>query len=127
MSRPINVLVLEDDPFISLDLETIVTDLMSANVVVSSSVAKAQMALNDNIDLALLDVDVEDGTSFPIAAALHSRRTPFIFVSGSMPNRVPFQLRNAPFVTKPYEPRDIQKVIRSSLKSTESNGASGAE
>ena len=106
------VLVLEDDPFISMDLEEIVSDVLTADVRVSASVAEARRVIEADVDLALLDIDVKDGKSFPIAAALLARMTPVIFVSGSKPVQVPPPLRSAPFVTKPYAQRDVEAVIR---------------
>lgn len=116
MSRRKTVLVLEDDPFISMDIEMIVTDVVPAVVKVSASVAEAERAIGEGVDLALLDIDVLDGKSFPIAALLLRRNTPIIFVSGSSPGDLPPPLQGAPFVAKPYAPPVMEAVIRSQLK-----------
>ena len=115
MSGRKTVLVLEDDPFVSMDLEMIVADVLSADVRVTASVAAAREALRSGVDLALLDVDVEDGKSYPIAEALMSRDTPFIFVSGSEALHLPPPLRSVPFVAKPYAPQAMEAAIRSSF------------
>jgi DNA-binding response OmpR family regulator len=115
MSRRMNVLVLEDDPFVSMDIETIVADVLRADIVVSASVADAEQKLGPGIDLALLDIDVLDGKSFPIAQRLAELKKPFIFVSASRPEDVPLPLRDAPFVRKPYMADAVEAVIRDTL------------
>jgi DNA-binding response OmpR family regulator len=116
MSRRMNVLVLEDDPFVSMDIEMIVADILPAEIKVSTSIAEAEEALIEDFDLALLDIDVVDGKSYPIAERLVCQNTPFIFVSGSRPEELPAALRNAPFVRKPYAPDKVEAVIRDTLK-----------
>jgi DNA-binding response OmpR family regulator len=113
--QPVKILVVEDDPFVSMDIEAIVGDLMPAVVTVTPSVAAAEKVLEEPLDLALLDVDVLDGKSFPIAERLRQRATPFIFVSGSLPDDLPRGLRTAPFLAKPYQVSDVAAAIRASL------------
>jgi DNA-binding response OmpR family regulator len=116
MSRMMNILVLEDDPFVSMDIEMIVADILPAVIRVSSSVAEASKALTTPLDLALLDIDVLDGKSFPLASRLRDLNTPIIFVSGSRPEELPPHLRDAPFVSKPYAPKAVEALIRDTLK-----------
>lgn len=115
MSRMMNILVLEDDPFVSMDIEMIVLDILPAVIKVSASVADASEALAEPLDLALLDIDVLDGKSFPLATRLLNLNTPFIFVSASRPDEVPAQFRGAPFVSKPYTTHAVETVIRNTL------------
>jgi DNA-binding response OmpR family regulator len=115
MSRPVRVLVLEDDPLVSLDIDSIVTGAVHAVVEASTSVAEAIRILDDPVDLALLDIDVRDGKSFPIAALLWRRGTPFIFVSASPHAEVPSPLGAAPFVAKPFTARTLEAAVLASL------------
>lgn len=110
------ILVVEDDPMISLHLETMVTQIVEAEVVVSQSTAEAERALREGIDYAFLDVDVLDGTTFAFASALAERSIPFAFLSASKREQVPAALRAAPFVAKPYSPSDIVELLHAAGK-----------
>ena len=108
---PFRVLILEDDAILALDLETIVCCWTDAEITSCRSVAQAKQALASGCDLALLDVNVEDGTSYEIAAALKERRLPFAFVSGSAASDAPPELHDAAFIPKPYDRRSIEKLV----------------
>ncbi len=110
------VLIVEDDPLVSENLEEIVDRTVASCIVLSNSVAGAMAALAHDIDFALLDVDVLDGTTYAFATHLASERIPFAFVSASDRNKVPVALRSAPFVRKPFSERDIVGVLRASGK-----------
>ena len=112
----LRILVVEDDPVISLHLESIITQIVDAEVIVSQSAAEARFALQGVIDYAFLDVDVTDGTTYAVASALHARAIPFAFLSASNREHVPAALRSAPFVAKPYTPGDIADLLRDAGK-----------
>ncbi len=105
------ILILEDDPFIALDLQAIVEEQGHDVVGVFDSLAQARERLRDEFDFALLDIDVTDGKSFEIAAALLERRVPFAFVSASRPCDVPVHLRDASFIPKPFEEATIVRSL----------------
>lgn len=110
---PFNVLILEDDAILALDLETIVCCWTDAKVTSCRSIAQAKRALVGAFDLALLDIDVVDGKSYELAAALKAKGLPFVFVSGSSERDMPEDLRDAAFITKPYDKRSIERVVSS--------------
>lgn len=103
---------------VALDLEEIVLGLDEghAQVALAASVREAQRALADAaFDAALLDIDVLDGKTYDLAAALHDRGLPFAFISGSRRDEVPPALRSVTFVPKPYDPADIERTLRAKL------------
>jgi CheY-like chemotaxis protein len=103
MKDTIRVLILEDEPLISLLLQDIVEDATPAIVIVKESIAEAERVLNDPFDLALLDIDLTNGKSYDIAQTLSSRDVPFVFVSATNRAQLPASLRDAPFISKPFE------------------------
>lgn len=105
------VLILEDDPFIALDLQTIVEMDGHEVIGVFDNLAEAREHLTDGFDFALLDIDVADGKSFAIAAELKSRQIPFVFVSASRPAELPSELRGVSFVPKPYRETAILDAL----------------
>jgi DNA-binding response OmpR family regulator len=112
----VRILILEDDPFIALDLQAIIEGQGHEVVGVFESLAEAGAHLGDGFDFALLDIDVVDGKSFELAAALLERRIPFAFVSASRPSELPHHLRNASFIPKPFEEATILRTIRSGVR-----------
>ncbi len=106
------ILILEDDPLIALDLQTIVEGEGHEVVGVFDALAEAREHLGDGFDFALLDIDVVDGKSFEIAAALLEKRVPFAFVSASRPSELPQNLRHARFIPKPFEEAAIVRSLQ---------------
>jgi DNA-binding response OmpR family regulator len=114
------VLIVEDDPILALDLQVILEEATdgAAEVLLASSVDAARRALaGPGLDAVLLDVDVRDGKTFGLAALLRAQGTPFAFVSGSRRDEVPAALRDAPFLPKPYEPGEVERVVLAALSS----------
>ena len=106
------VLIVEDDPMIAMDLEDIVHEQMSADILFGESVATARCLLEEPLDFALFDVDVPGGKTYALAATLQRRNVPFAFVSGSCRGELPRELQGVPFVAKPYSPVDVSRTIR---------------
>jgi DNA-binding response OmpR family regulator len=107
----VRILILEDDPFIALDLQAILEADGHEVVGVFDSLDDAYEHLEDGFDYALLDVDVVGGKSFGVANALAERRIPFAFVSASSPGELPHSLRQAAFIPKPFEERTILQSL----------------
>ena len=105
------VLILEDDPFIALDLQGIVEGEGHQVVGVHRSLEEARKRLTDAFEFALLDIDVLDGKSFELASALDERKIPFAYVSGSHRDELPAKFRNARFIAKPYSEAAIVRLL----------------
>ncbi len=111
------VLILEDDPFIALDLQCILEGEGHEVVGVHRSLAEARARLSDAIEFALLDIDVVDGKSFEFAAVLKDRCIPFAFVSGSNRDELPPKFRDAPFIAKPFSESAIIRLLPAERRS----------
>lgn len=105
------IMILEDDPFIASDLQNILEDKGHEVIGVFTSIADTYAHLSDDFDYALLDIDVIGGKSFGVANALAQRDIPFAFVSASSPSDLPYALREAAFIPKPFEEREILQSI----------------
>lgn len=114
----IRILIVEDDPFIAMDIESAVADRLGggAEVIVVESIAEAQAAASRRLSCALLDIDVVGGKTFDVAAGLLERGTPFAFVSGSAPADVPKPLRNVRFLRKPFSTSEITAFVSSAIQ-----------
>lgn len=113
----IRVLIVEDDPFIAMDIETAVADQLGdeAELIVVESVAKARQAAAEQLSCALLDIDVVDGKTFEVADTLQKTGIPFAFVSGSAPQEVPKPLRQVRFLRKPFSTREIAAFVMAAI------------
>ena len=108
MSTP-RVLIVEDEPLVAMDLESIVLGVIAADVVVVASVSGARQAMAAPLDFALLDIEVTDGRTFEIARELQRNGAAFVFISGARPEALPPDLRGAPFISKPFDRRQIER------------------
>jgi len=77
------ILLLEDETMIQMLIEDYITDL-GYEVIPTSSLEEAIAASEEHdFDLAVLDINLGNGTnSFPLAEMLIERQKPFVFMSG---------------------------------------------
>jgi len=102
-----NVLIVEDNPLLADAYASIVEDTLGCAALTAASSSEAFSLLEAAIDLALLDVEVSDGVTYPLAEHILARNIPVVFVSASDPAKVPRQLAQAPFLRKPILPSDL--------------------
>ncbi|WP_416876989.1 response regulator [Litorimonas sp.] len=109
-----SILIVEDDPFIAMDLEDTFTD---AGFTVIGPVADVKSGLTlikrQRPDIATLDYNLGRENSVPIANALEDLSVPYIFLSGQM--RRVIENHDIPaqsIVGKPYVPSKLLKIIR---------------
>jgi len=113
----IRVLIVEDDPFIAMDIESAVADQLGDGIemIVVESVAEARRMAAKTLACALLDIDVVGGKTFDVASALQDSGTPFAFVSGSAPHEVPAALRGVRFLRKPFSTREVAAFVKNAV------------
>lgn len=104
-----NILILEDDFIIAMDLEELVTELGATTVYVTNNCAEALDIIDRvTVTAAILDFDVEDGTSERVADALVQNAIPFIFTTGHSDNDLfPERYQHHPILKKPYSRDEI--------------------
>lgn len=97
------VLVVEDEAMIALQLGTLLEDygyrVIGPAANVRDALALAEMAPPD---IAILDVRVTDGVTYPIAAVLRARSTPILFLTGYADDEIADEFRDSPCVQKPF-------------------------
>jgi DNA-binding response OmpR family regulator len=79
----IRVLVVEDEAVIALDLKAILEEA-GATVIgpARTLLAASELAASGDLAAAILDVQLGDGTVFPVACMLADRGIPFLFHTG---------------------------------------------
>lgn len=106
------VLIVEDDYYLATDAEAA---LASAGAAVlgpcgdeESGVALAQQ---EEIDCAILDVNLRPGPSFELAKIMRSRSIPFLFVTGYDREAIPSEFADVQRLQKPYDSRDLLAAV----------------
>jgi CheY-like chemotaxis protein len=74
-----------------------------------------ELAAEKNFDVAILDLQLLDGSSEPLAKVLARRKIPFAFASGYGPDGLPEQFKDRPVLRKPFEIQELQTCIAALL------------
>ncbi|SDE86320.1 Response regulator receiver domain-containing protein [Bradyrhizobium brasilense] len=112
---PGDVLVVEDDPIISLYFEDTILGFGARTVRTATNVARALELIAERApDFALLDVGLVRGEkTFSIAERLDALKVPFAFVTGYGADiRLPASLAGKPRLTKPCSSEALEAALR---------------
>jgi CheY-like chemotaxis protein len=113
------LLLVEDSLIIALDAEDILTRLGASDVSTSATVESAYRTINEGKpDLAILDINLGDHTSYAVADRLLSLGVPFLFATGyGEQAQLPPAHRDRLVVQKPYTFSNLARAIRELLES----------
>jgi CheY-like chemotaxis protein len=109
----LRVLVVEDEAAISLLLEDMLLDFGCEVVGPAARLATAlDTVQREQLDLAILDVNVAGEPIYPVAEALLARSVPFVFSTGYGSAGIKDAFRDRPVLQKPFAQHDLkQKLI----------------
>ncbi len=104
------ILLVEDQMLIAMDAEGMLADRGFTAVATASSAAEALRHLRSSpVAVAILDVNLGDSTSLPVAEALRAKDIPFVFATGyGDGGTIPPTFADVPVVRKPY---DVQSLV----------------
>lgn len=101
---------------IALHIEDMVTELGFEVVGPAMRLAPAlAMARSGIFDCAILDVNLANEKSFPIADELRERGIPFIFATGYGSKGLDDAYRDVRTIQKPFRPQDLERAIHQAL------------
>src|SRR5512136_1341696 len=110
------VLIVEDDPYITLALEETLADFGLSVVGAARNVKQALKLIQTTaFDLALLDVNIGDEKIDPVADALSARGLPFIFTTGCGRAGLPEAYLERAIIEKPFYVDEIIGALRQEL------------
>jgi DNA-binding response OmpR family regulator len=105
-------LVVEDEYFIAQD---IAKALSAAGAEIIGPVGETNEALRsvaeEQIDFAVLDINLRGEMSFPVAAELDSRGVPFVFATGYESTIIPPTFAHIPTWRKPFDPAALVRAL----------------
>jgi CheY-like chemotaxis protein len=114
LRRPLEsqrILVVEDDPFIALDLQSILEDAGATVVGLACEVSEAISFIEGSkISAAVLDYRLQVGDTLPLARMLAERRIPFVFET-SDPESVARRYPGAIILAKPFRPDQLTSAV----------------
>ena len=107
------VLLVEDEPLISMMLEDFLDALDRECAGTADSVAAAMPLVEaGGFDCAILDVNLRGGEkSWPIATALAARDIPFVFATGGADDMLADEFRDRPVLQKPFTMDGVDKAL----------------
>jgi PAS domain S-box-containing protein len=115
-SKAIPILVVEDDPILSLDIHALLEEEGYAILGPVATVAEADALLDARgCACAMLDVNLGRETSEPIAARLAASGIPIIVMSSYPPDGHPAIFRSAPRLSKPVDPVALLRTLEAML------------
>lgn len=110
--RTRRVLIVEDEPLIAMHLEDLLSDMGHEVIASFTRVPEAaEFAEQADIDFAVLDINLREMKSFPVAGILRRRGIPFVFATGYGSAGLSAEFCAELTLQKPYEPRELARVI----------------
>jgi DNA-binding response OmpR family regulator len=96
------VLIIEDETMVAMMIEDVLAELGCTYTGPFGSIDAAMRAIEiESFDIALLDINLNGETSYPIARHLDRIGTPFVFISGyEKPDNAEWRYL---YITKPFK------------------------
>lgn len=73
-------------------------------------------ARTENIDVAILDVNIDGDKVFPVAEILAARQIPFLFLSGYGQQAIPRDRPHWRVCSKPFRPQELAEMLVEQLQ-----------
>jgi len=111
--KDLSVLIVEDEVLVALDAEAQLTDAGARVTATARSLEEAkQYIATASFDVAVLDVNLNGQTSYPLAELLADRGVSFIFASGYRDlDGLPDRWRDVPLINKPYNASELTAAL----------------
>ena len=112
LASGLRVLVVEDEIIVALLLEDMLSDFGHQIVGPVAHLNKAvEMAQQEALDVAILDVNINGKEVYPVAEALAARGIPFIFATGYGKEGLRAQYSDRPSLQKPFRRHRLQELF----------------
>ena len=106
------ILIVEDSPVIAEDTEQMLTEVGCFVVGPATTMADArQLSEKEQIDAAVVDINIRGGKAFPVLRILEDRNIPFILTSGYADWSLPEEWQERPRLHKPYNPLMLRERL----------------
>lgn len=111
----VRVLLVEDESLVAMLGEDVLTEA-GCSVTVAMRLSDALHAVDQGeLDVAILDVNLGNETSYPVAERLTQRDIPFVFATGYAAAGLAGGFATHRCVQKPYDPSQLLAAARAAL------------
>lgn len=105
-------MIVEDEFLVAMDLENFIAEIGHEVAACFSRLDEAvQFARHEDVDFAILDLNLHGEKSFPVAETLRQRSIPFVFATGYGSAGLNDEFGNVRTLQKPYSLRELKRVI----------------
>jgi DNA-binding response OmpR family regulator len=119
------ILVLDDEPLISMLLEEWLAELGYKTIGPVQSVRGAlDLIATETPAAAILDVSLQNEDCYAVAAALRDRGVRFAFATGHGSNGIAPNFRGAPLLAKPFDLAAVREIVSELMSSRQTARAS---
>ncbi len=116
-----SILLIEDDPAISMIVEEMMMDLGMGTVITAGRLPAAlEAAANGGFDCAIVDLKLHGQDTFEVARILRQRNIPFAFFTGYATDSLR-EYASQPVLPKPFAEADLKGILDHLLRPV--NGA----
>jgi CheY-like chemotaxis protein len=114
-TRPLSVLVVEDEVMIRMLLAEMLAELGHSVAGEAGQVDEALALVGSGLefDVAILDVNLDGKTAEPIALAVEERGRKFLLATGYGASGLPEAFKDRPFLQKPFAAATLAKALAS--------------
>ncbi len=111
----LRVLLIEDEALVAMMMQDVLEDLGCTVFGPYRTLASAvEAAKEEEVDLALLDINLGEELVYPAAEILAERGVRFVFLTGYDNEHVDTRFRYAPVLQKPFDREALQRVLTES-------------
>ena len=111
-----SILVVEDEPLIAMMLEDFLETLGHQVHATCGSVSEALgQAEKGGFDVAILDVNLNGESAWPVARKLREKKVPFVLATGGHVEPPPPEFVDVPTIEKPYTVDRVNPALESVL------------
>ena len=115
-TKTIRVLVIEDEALVGMMIEDSLGDFGYSVVgPIENLQAAILLAATEQIDVAVVDINISGEIATAVADKLIEREIPFLFVSGYEKMRGN-RYASIPLLRKPFEPEDLRDAVERVLR-----------
>jgi DNA-binding NtrC family response regulator len=106
------ILILDDEPLICMMMQEWLQELACEVAGPVHAVEPAVALIKETpVDCAIIDLSLQDGSSYAVASALHERGIPFAFVTGHGAHRVDPAFKEVVVLGKPIQFERFKDVV----------------
>ena len=110
------VLVVEDEMMIAMLIEDMLDEFSCKLVGPATNVPRAlELIAKENVEIAVLDLNLGGEDTYAIAEALQQKNVPFIFATGYGSTGVRQEYGNRRVLQKPFQARDLENALAEAL------------